>query len=458
MGKLGELLSHPDEIIPMAAMYLAARRAAVLPHDPNLAFCYSMLNKVSRSFAIVIQQLPEQLRDAVCVFYLVLRALDTVEDDMAIDQAEKVPILLSFHEKTYEKDWSMKCGHGHYVELMEQYPVVCAAFQGLEPQYQEVITDICRRMGAGMAEFIVKEVETVEDYDLYCHYVAGLVGVGLSNLFAGSGLESEEFASLHELSNGMGLFLQKTNIIRDYLEDIMEEPAPRMFWPKEIWGKHGDSLEDFKDPENAEAAVACLNDMIADALRHVDASLDYMQRLRNRPIFRFCAVPQIMAIGTLAACFDNPSVFTGVVKMRRGQTAKIMHDVEDYADLLAHFRAFGQALAAKARAARGKGAESVGRAAERVVAGCSAALADLSRAENARMAAAPRQPLSLPARALLLVAALLYLFLAWRAEGVRRWLGVDSPPAAHKLDYYNQIVASMFLGYSLFAVGTGRRP
>jgi len=25
----------------------------------------------------------------------------------------------------------------------------------------------------------------------------------------------------------MGLFLQKTNIIRDYLEDIMEEPAPR---------------------------------------------------------------------------------------------------------------------------------------------------------------------------------------------------------------------------------------
>jgi farnesyl-diphosphate farnesyltransferase len=53
----------------------------------------------------------------------------------------------------------------------------------------------------------------------------------------------------------MGLFLQKTNIIRDYLEvrqcpcrvnlpvssaapqDIMEEPAPRMFWPKAVWSK-----------------------------------------------------------------------------------------------------------------------------------------------------------------------------------------------------------------------------
>ena len=31
------------------------------------------------------------------------------------------------------------------------------------------------------------------------------------------------------LANHMGLFLQKTNIIRDYLEDISEEPAPRSF-------------------------------------------------------------------------------------------------------------------------------------------------------------------------------------------------------------------------------------
>lgn len=27
------------------------------------------------------------------------------------------------------------------------------------------------------------QVETIADYDLYCHYVAGLVGIGLSQLF-----------------------------------------------------------------------------------------------------------------------------------------------------------------------------------------------------------------------------------------------------------------------------------
>lgn len=47
-----------------------------------------------------------------------------------------------------------------------------------------MIADITRRMGAGMAEFIQKdEVVTLAEYDLYCHYVAGLVGVGLSQLF-----------------------------------------------------------------------------------------------------------------------------------------------------------------------------------------------------------------------------------------------------------------------------------
>lgn len=31
-----------------------------------------------------------------------------------------------------------------------------------------------------------------------------------------------------------------------------------------------------------------------------------------------------MAIGTLALCYNNPAVFTGVVKLRRGLSAKVM--------------------------------------------------------------------------------------------------------------------------------------
>ena len=110
----------------------------------------------------------------------------------------------------------------------------------------------------------------------YCHYVAGLVGIGLSQLFAACELEDRKFASMDELANDMGLFLQKTNIIRDYLEDIEEEPAPRMFWPKEIWGLYGEKLDDFKEPENRAEALQCLNHMITNALSHATESLEYV--------------------------------------------------------------------------------------------------------------------------------------------------------------------------------------
>ena len=53
--------------------------------------------------------------------------------------------------------------------------------------------------------FILLQVETIDDYDEYCHYVAGLVGLGLSKLFHASG--SEDLLS-DSLSNSMGLFLQ----------------------------------------------------------------------------------------------------------------------------------------------------------------------------------------------------------------------------------------------------------
>ncbi len=77
---------HEDVVEPLLKSLLTA--ACVASH---------------RSFAIVIQQLPERLRDPVCVFYLVLRALDTVEDDMAISQDVKIPLLRAFHDKCYDK-------------------------------------------------------------------------------------------------------------------------------------------------------------------------------------------------------------------------------------------------------------------------------------------------------------------------------------------------------------------
>ncbi|KAL5974114.1 squalene synthetase-like protein [Asimina triloba] len=249
--------------------------------------------------------------------------------------------------------------------------------------YQKAIEDITKRMGAGMAKFICKEVETVDDYNEYCHYVAGLVGLGLSELFHASGLED---MAPECLSNSMGLFLQKTNIIRDYLEDINEIPKSRMFWPRQIWNKYADKLEvdvlsihsfkrlhlilflekcilhfdvcflnphdetefdDLKYEKNSVAAVKCLNEMVSNALMHAEDCLKYLSALRDLSIFRFCAIPQIMAIGTLALCYNNLEVFRGVVKMRRGLTAKVIDQTRTMSDVYGAFYDFSCMLKAK---------------------------------------------------------------------------------------------------------------
>ncbi|XP_020588218.1 squalene synthase-like [Phalaenopsis equestris] len=345
MGMVKEVLQHPEDLMSLTKMMMAAQKIKrQIPTEPHWGFAYAMLQKVSRSFALVIQQLDADLRNAVCVFYLVLRALDTVEDDTSIPVDIKVPILLGFHEHMYDRYWHFSCGTNAYKVLMDKFHFISIAFLELGKSYQVAIKDITMRMGAGMAKFISKEVVTVDDYDEYCHYVAGLVGLGLSKLFHACRMENEAPESL---SNSMGLFLQKANIIRDYLEDINEIPKPRMFWPRQIWNKYANKLEDFKDEENSVNAVQCLNDMVTNALVHAEDCLQYLSNLKSHNIFRFCAIPQIMAIGTLALCYNNVEVFRGVVKMRRGLTARISDQTCTMADVYGAFYDFSSLLETK---------------------------------------------------------------------------------------------------------------
>ena len=173
-------------------------------------------------------------------------------------------------------------------------------------------------------------VEKVEEYDLYCHYVAGLVGEGLSGLFAASGKEGAFMANQLELSNSMGLFLQKTNIIRDFREDVDQQ---RFFWPREIWGdeKYGAAVGRlaFKEMKemymagNEKQAEYVQSAMILNALCHATDALDYLRLLKNQSIFNFCAIPQTMAIATLTLCFKNPEMFQRNIKIRRAEAASV---------------------------------------------------------------------------------------------------------------------------------------
>lgn len=346
---MAALLLHPDELWAVCKFKFFGGEEAIMPKNDvkslpqSMQKCYKLLEETSRSFAAVIQALDGELRPVICIFYLVLRGLDTIEDDMTIAKDTKVPLLQSFHKTIYQKGWTFN-GNGPNEKdrhLLVHFDVVIEEFLKLKTKYQEVIADITQKMGFGMSKFLGAQVETKEDYNEYCHYVAGLVGIGLSKIFAASGLEDASIGGKEEIANSMGLFLQKTNIIRDYLEDIIDG---RIFWPKQVWIKHtpqNGTLEDFKALENKPRALACLNELVTDALSHVPDVFEYMAQLKNQSVFNFCAIPQVMAIATLALVYDNHQVFlrTGV-KIRKSLAVKLMMSSTNMPSLFNSFEYF----------------------------------------------------------------------------------------------------------------------
>ncbi|KAF1990290.1 squalene synthetase [Aulographum hederae CBS 113979] len=295
----------------------------------TLKQCFYYLDFTSRSFAAVIKELNPELLVPICVFYLVLRGLDTIEDDMSIQLSEKEPLLRNFDQSIEKEGWNYD-GNGSREkdrELLVHFECVVAEFRNLKPVYREIIKDIAKKMGDGMADYCnnaehnIHGVNSIKDYQLYCHYVAGLVGEGLTRLFVESKLANPALLERPELHESMGQFLQQINIIRDIKEDLDDK---RRFWPKEVWSKYVDKFEDLCKPENKEIAMHCSSEMCAIALENVTDCLFYLAGIKDQSVFNFAAIPQAMAVATVELCFRNPDMFQRNVKITKGQACQLM--------------------------------------------------------------------------------------------------------------------------------------
>eukprot|EP00916_Digyalum_oweni_P003766 GHVL01006706.1.p1 GENE.GHVL01006706.1~~GHVL01006706.1.p1 ORF type:complete len:398 (-),score=73.84 GHVL01006706.1:1237-2430(-) len=332
-----DLLLHPSELVSI--LKFLKKKKITLGEGEDEIYCFTTLQKVSRSFAPVIMELHEELRAAVCIFYLVLRGLDTIEDDQTIKIQKKKEELKIFKDHLNDPEWHCIEDYGkaspHEMDLLKNFFHVSRTYQKLKPEYKDVISGICEKMAFGMSLYLTKEVATVADWDDYCYYVAGLVGVGLSRLFKASGLNDFEVENIEDLAISMGRFLQKTNIIRDYFEDICENP-PRIFYPKDIWSKYVSNVADLKNSKNE----FCINELVAHTLKLVPDCLLYLSMIKEPSLFRFCGIPQVMAIATLERCFNNPNVFKKCVKIRKGEAVKLMLKSTNFVNVCEFFKEY----------------------------------------------------------------------------------------------------------------------
>ncbi|OJA20647.1 hypothetical protein AZE42_10525, partial [Rhizopogon vesiculosus] len=99
--------------------------------------CWEFLDTTSRSFAAVIKELDGDLARTICMYYLVLRGLDTIEDDMTIPDEKKQPILRKFHNLTVTPGWNFtENGPGEKDrQLLHEYHTVVEEVNRLAPQY-----------------------------------------------------------------------------------------------------------------------------------------------------------------------------------------------------------------------------------------------------------------------------------------------------------------------------------
>ena len=72
----------------------------------------------------------------MCLYYLVLRGLDTIEDDMTLPDEVKQPLLRKFHEHTLTEGWTFD-GSGPDEadrQVLVEYDNVVEELKRLEPR------------------------------------------------------------------------------------------------------------------------------------------------------------------------------------------------------------------------------------------------------------------------------------------------------------------------------------
>ena len=295
---------------------------------------YEMLRKVSRTFALSIEQLPQVLRDSITVSYLLLRVSDCLEDNDAMPSEQKATLLRLWAEVLSDKAPVERLtgsvtgldGSDPEIYVTQNAGQVIGLLHTLPPELQEVIVERVNRTSLGMARWQEHGpfVDNEEEMDDYMHQVAGRVGYLLTDIFAWySPIIRARKEQLMPLSRQYGLALQTVNVIRGMRKDY---ERGWVFVPRTFYEEVGLTRDTLFIPENVDKAMQVV-DMLADkAERHLWHGMTYITAFprRQHRIRLACMWPLFFAVRTLAISRDNANVLLTEAKMGRDQIKMIM--------------------------------------------------------------------------------------------------------------------------------------
>ena len=212
----------------------------------QINYLNTFMNKVSRSFALVVPHLEPPLNHIMATAYLLCRVVDNVEDCLQPTSWKKQ--RFSEFERLLDKPnlasdilltWQQESWPGLNIAERQMMGVedgqpLWQIYAAIPAEYQAIIHQWTLTMATGMSQladqdrkphFIrrngVQMPATEADYNSYCYYVAGTVGhMSTELVIRHYGLNGNVANRLRQTCEACGRGLQKTNIVKDFAEDL----------------------------------------------------------------------------------------------------------------------------------------------------------------------------------------------------------------------------------------------
>lgn len=246
-----------------------------------------VLKETSRTFYIPITLLKSVLKNTVGSAYLCMRAIDEIEDHEQLPSETKQHLLRATSKLLKEPSFD----EAAYQQLINPYISLFPEVTRRLADWLKICpTDIVGKikqstsiMADGMAKWTEKNwlLKTKGDLDEYTYYVAGLVGVMLSDIWKWYDNTNTDY----ELAIGYGRGLQAVNMLRNE-----EEDAERgvQFIP-DGWTR---------------------DDMFTYAKQNLKQAEIYIEDIKTRNILLFCKIPLALAKKTLTALENGEEKMT----------------------------------------------------------------------------------------------------------------------------------------------------
>lgn len=314
----------------------------------DLAWCHEVVQDVSRTFAITIEVLEEPMSTYICTGYLLCRVADTLEDAAHIPPTTTASLLRRYDQvldpgSDYEVEHFLNIVESQIPERDESRAAdwdvvaecdrVFRVFHGLPTDVQAAIRPPVREMVDGMVMFVERyagrgglRIQTVDELEEYCYYVAGTVGVLITNLVATDGISDETHDQLLDLAESFALVLQLVNISKDVHDDFTEEN--NVYLP-ETWLRDEDIAPDeVVEEENADDTGTVIRQTVNRARSYLDDAQQYLVMMPEHRGNRVeaWAVPFFLAVGTMREVADDPEavVREGGAKLSRSEVYEIL--------------------------------------------------------------------------------------------------------------------------------------